>query len=62
MHYRYDAFSTQAFRDEPETMSIDGWLVNYKSFCRPENRHKTPLVILGGAFQHFQTFVHDVRA
>ncbi len=52
----------QAFRNEPASLVIDGWEVNYLGFCQPENRHKTPLVLIGGAFQLFHSFISDIKA
>jgi pimeloyl-ACP methyl ester carboxylesterase len=54
--------TVQAFRDEPKTVIVNSWQVNYLAFSRPENQHKTPLVLVGGAFQYFHSFISDVKA
>jgi pimeloyl-ACP methyl ester carboxylesterase len=62
MVYLHEDIGIQAFRDGPASLDVDGWQVDYMSFCRPENTHKTPLIILGGAFQVFHSFINDVKA
>jgi|GEM_PF-2260651 len=62
MIYLYNDLTTGAFRDEPSSITVNSWEVNYLSFCRPENRHKTPLVLIGGAFQLFHSFISDIKA
>jgi pimeloyl-ACP methyl ester carboxylesterase len=54
--------TVQAFRDEPQTVMVNSWQVNYLAFSRPENQHKTPLVLVGGAFQYFHSFISDIKA
>lgn len=58
----HNDLNVQAFRDEPETVMVNSWTINYLAFCRPENQHKTPLVLVGGAFQQFHSFISDVKA
>jgi len=62
MIYQYGDLVIQAFRDEPAAVTVNGWTINYLGFCRSEHRHKTPLVLIGGAFQSFQSFINDVKA
>lgn len=37
------------------------WKVQYQYFCKPGLEHLPPMMILGGAFQKFQSFKKDVR-
>lgn len=62
MIYQYGDLVVQAFREEPAAVTINGWTINYMGFCRSEHRNKTPLVLLGGAFQSFSSFLNDVKA
>ena len=62
MNYRYEKLSVDAFRSESESIESRGWQINYLSFCLPQNKHKAPLVLIGGAFQVFHSFVGDVKA
>ena len=62
MIYQYGDLVVQAFREEPASVTINGWTINYMGFCRSEHRNKTPLVLLGGAFQSFTSFLSDVKA
>jgi pimeloyl-ACP methyl ester carboxylesterase len=62
MIHFHSELNVQVFRDEPQTVVVNGWQVNYLAFGRPENLHKTPLVLVGGAFQHFHSFISDIKA
>lgn len=62
MIYQFSDLTVQAFRNEPPSVMVDSWQVNYLGFCLPENRHKTPLVLIGGAFQLFHSFINDIKA
>jgi len=62
MIYQYSDLMIQAFRDAPASVIVNSWEVNYLGFCRPENSHKTPLVLIGGAFQLFHSFISDIKA
>jgi pimeloyl-ACP methyl ester carboxylesterase len=62
MIYQYGDLTVQSFRDEPASVTVNGWTINYMGFCRSEHRNKTPLVLLGGAFQSFASFMNDVKA
>lgn len=62
MLFHFSKFSATAFFKKPQTVILEGkWQVEYLSFCRPENIHKTPLVFLGGAFQNFFSFKKEVQ-
>ena len=60
--YQFDSFSAEAFRSPPSEIKIENQTMKYLDFCKPENRGKNPVVILGGAFQTFRSFVGDVRS
>lgn len=58
----FTELTVQVFREEPQTVMVNSWQVNYLAFSRPENQHKTPLVLVGGAFQYFHSFISDIKA
>jgi pimeloyl-ACP methyl ester carboxylesterase len=62
MIHFHSELNVQVFRDEPQTVMVNTWQVNYLAFSRPENQHKTPLVLVGGAFQEFHSFISDIKA
>jgi pimeloyl-ACP methyl ester carboxylesterase len=62
MTYHYSKFSSLAFVGKPKQATVEGqWIVEYLSFCKPENLAKPPIVFLGGAFQTFFSFKKDVQ-
>lgn len=40
---------------------VNKWEIQYVDFHRPNTRGQTPIVILGGAFQRFESFRRDVE-
>lgn len=61
MPYQYKKFSSLAFMTKPAVLECDGSRIEYMGFCLPENKGKTPVVFLGGAFQNFFSFKKDVQ-
>jgi pimeloyl-ACP methyl ester carboxylesterase len=49
-------FSKKRLRSKPEVMLIKGWAVEYIAVCLPQNRNKTPLIMIPGAFQTFLSY------
>lgn len=39
---------------------IDGWQIDYLAFSRPETQDNPPIMILGGAFQNFNSYKYCV--
>lgn len=53
--------SMDSFNRPPLKVIVKGRQVQYLCFSRPKTAHKNPVVILGGAFQKFQSFKKDVE-
>lgn len=47
--------------ENPHVMDVSGWNVNYLSFTKPTNAHKTPVVLLGGAFHNFSSLAYEAE-
>lgn len=52
--------SKSAFTN-PHVMEIGNWKVNYISFTRPTNAHKSPIILLGGAFHTFASLQYEAE-
>ena len=48
------------FKQGPQTLNVGKWNIEFLPFVRPSNAHKSPIVILGGAFQKFSSFKYEV--
>lgn len=58
---KFIEFETRALHQAPKTITIDGWTLEYQAFRNEENTHKTPVLLLGGAFQNFASFRHEAQ-
>ncbi len=45
----------------PKTILVNKWKVEYLTFEKPQSKGRTPIVILGGAFQKFESFRRDIE-
>lgn len=61
MPVAYSLYSRQAIKQEPQRFWVDGWRVDYLAFALPENAHKPPLLVVGGAFQNFTSYKYCVE-
>lgn len=61
MPIEYVSYSRQAIKSEVCSFSIDQWRVDYLAFSTPENAHKPPLLVVGGAFQNFNSYRYCVE-
>lgn len=57
----YEAYNRSSLKQPPKTDFIGKWRVEYLAFSEPENAHKVPLVVLGGAFQNFNSYKYCVE-
>ena len=61
-HYSFfDLYDKQSFKQPARTTWIDGWKVEYMAIAQPETIHRTPIVIIGGAFQNFNSYKYCVE-
>ena len=47
--------------ENPLMMRVGEWQVNYLSFTKPANAHKTPVILLGGAFHTFSSLAYEAE-
>jgi len=60
MDYVLD-YTTAALNKEPKIHVVDGkWNLQYMAFSHPEHTGKTPLIMLGGAFQDARCFKYEM--
>lgn len=57
----YIEFDRHAIKTPPRSLWLDGWRVDYLAFSAPENAHKPPLMVVGGAFQNFTSYKYSVE-
>lgn len=51
MQIRYQAYSRNAIKADPQTMWVGPWKIDYLAFSQPSCYHKPPLLVIGGAFR-----------
>jgi len=61
MSIPYEAYARQSLIQTPITEYIGKWRVDYLAFSKPEHSEKTPLIVLGGAFQNFNSYKYCVE-
>lgn len=57
----FDIYHKNSFKEEPRSTWIDGWKVEYMAIADPRTIHNTPIVIVGGAFQNFNSYKYCVE-
>ena len=60
-HGFFDLYHKHSFKQPARTTWIDGWKIEYMAIAEPETLHKTPIVIIGGAFQNFNSYKYCVE-
>lgn len=61
-HYSFfDIYDKNSFKQPARTTWIDGWKIEYMAIARPDTLHMTPMVIIGGAFQNFNSYKYCVE-
>lgn len=58
---QFSTFSMNALRAAPSIQMLGQYKVEFQAYSLPENRHKIPVVFLGGAFQSFTSFKSEVE-
>lgn len=61
MKIEYQEYSRHAIKAEPLNHFVGQWRIDYLPFCAPENAHKPPLLVIGGAFQNFTSYKYSVE-
>ncbi len=62
MEFRQEDYSRHALKQPPHQQFIGRWQVNYLAFNGPQGTSKPPLIVLGGAFQNFNSFKYCLEA
>ena len=57
----FDIYHRDHFKQPARTTWIDGWKIEYMAIADPKTIHKTPIVIVGGAFQNFNSYKYCVE-
>ncbi|MEK5750756.1 alpha/beta fold hydrolase [Acinetobacter variabilis] len=61
-HYGFfDLYDKHSFKQPARTTWIDGWKIEYMAITRPDTLHMRPMVIIGGAFQNFNSYKYCVE-
>lgn len=57
----FDLYDRNSFKQPVRTTWIDGWKIEYMAIARPDTLHMTPMIIIGGAFQNFNSYKYCVE-
>lgn len=57
----FDIYDKHSFKQPARTTWLNGWKVEYMAIAQPETAHLTPIVIIGGAFQNFNSYKYCVE-
>ena len=57
----FDIYNKNSFKQPARTTWIDGWKIEYMAIADPQTIHNTPIVIIGGAFQNFNSYKYCVE-
>lgn len=57
----FDIYHRDSFKQSARTTWIDGWKIEYMAIADPKTIHNTPIVIVGGAFQNFNSYKYCVE-
>ena len=57
----FDIYNKHSFKQPARTTWIDGWKIEYMAIADPKTIHNTPIVIVGGAFQNFNSYKYCVE-
>lgn len=57
----FDLYHKHSFRQPARSTWLDGWKIEYMAIARPDTLHLRPMVIIGGAFQNFNSYKYCVE-
>ena len=58
----FEIYHRQSLKQEPRIAMIGRWRVDYLAFEGPEGSTDLPLIVLGGAFQNFNSYKYCVES
>ncbi len=60
-HSFFDTYTRNSFKEPNRAHWIDGWKIEYVAFGLEKTMHLSPIVIIGGAFQNFNSYKYCVE-
>ncbi len=57
----FDLYDKHSFKQPPRMTWMEGWKIEYMAIARPDTLHLRPMVIIGGAFQNFNSYKYCVE-
>lgn len=57
----FDIYHKNSFKQPPRSTWMHGWKIEYMAIADPKTMHSTPIVIVGGAFQNFNSYKYCVE-
>lgn len=61
MTIRYQTYSRNAIKAEPQSHWVGEWRIDYLAFSDPSRSERPPLLVIGGAFQNFTSYKYCVE-
>ena len=57
----FDIYHKHSFKQPARITWMQGWKIEYMAIADPKTMHNTPIVIVGGAFQNFNSYKYCVE-
>ncbi|WP_445116567.1 alpha/beta fold hydrolase [Acinetobacter sp. WZC-1] len=57
----FDIYNRNSFKQPARITWIDGWKIEYMAIADPRTMYETPIIIVGGAFQNFNSYKYCVE-
>ena len=57
----FDIYTKNSFKQSVRSTLINGWKIEYMAIADPKTIYNTPIVIVGGAFQNFNSYKYCVE-
>lgn len=57
----FEIYNKNSFKQPPRVTWMEGWKIEYMAIAHPDTMHQTPIVIVGGAFQNFNSYKYCVE-
>ena len=51
----FQEYHRDVFKQAPIEFWLDGWKIEYLAIADPKTKYNTPIIIIGGAFQNFNS-------
>lgn len=57
----FQEYHRDVFKQAPIEFWLDGWKIEYLAIADPKTKYNTPIIIIGGAFQNFNSYKYCVE-